>query len=270
MDKRNVHSELSEENLGAFVDGELDASAHARIEALLAEDAKASARVADLRRITQLVRDATHAAGRGAVPRANVVALRVVAEPPRRTRRPAWPSLRWVASFSGLALALVLGWQLFGPRVDAPGWQQSALVFHSSYLRARAEGKSHFLVDVTDLGSEDSANAYASIIDYEPVLPDLSAHDYAPTGTRLVTSPDGPTVFVIYEAPGRSPVGFSVIRATHRSAPATTSLRDVRLVSWSDGEFEYALSSDLSADVLGSLAETARRSLGGEPSLPVL
>lgn len=276
MNVSDAPDEMTDELLGAYADGELDATARARVDTLLQTDERARRRLAAIRQITRLVRDATHLEGRllNEGPRsAEAGASRSVTPAFRRARGPAWMRWRLAASFVAGALAVTVALQLLGTREPVPhGWQQSALVFHNSYLQALADGKEQFLVDVTHPGTEESANAYSSIIDYQPVLPDLSAHDYAPTGARLVTSPDGPTVFVIYDAPGRSPVGFSVIRATpsSRGAPATSSLRDVRLVSWSDGEFDYAMSSDLSADVLNSLATTAQRSLSTDEALPTL
>jgi anti-sigma factor RsiW len=263
---------ITDEQLGAYVDGELDSAARARVDALLLKDEDARHRLTAIREITQLVRDATHYTGRSpsragsdtAVPRNRAAST--------SARGPGWMGWRLAASFVGGALAVALTFQLLETPAAPHGWQQSALVFHNTYLQALADGKERFLVDLTNPGTEEAANAYSSILDYQPVLPDLSVHEYSPTGARLVTSSDGPTVFVIYDAPGRSPVGFSVTRATpaSRAAPTTSSLHDVRLVSWSDGEFDYAMSSDLSADALNSLATTAQRSLSTDEALPTL
>jgi len=48
---------------------------------------------------------------------------------------------------------------------------------------------------------------------------------------------------------------FDARRASH-------SLGVVQLVSWSDGQFEYGLSSELSHDALRPLVRTAQESLG--------
>ena len=82
---------------------------------------------------------------------------------------------------------------------------------------------------------------------------------------RFVPSPYGMTTFVAYEAPGLSPIGFSMTPATapFDASSANHSLGAVQLVSWSDGEFEYGLSSELSHEDLRPLVRTAQESLGG-------
>jgi anti-sigma factor RsiW len=266
----NIESNtITDEILGAYVDGELEAAERAELEKRLAKDAGTRRRVEEIRRITALVRNATFAPR--AAPSTEAPKPTVELHVPRRARS-GWFAWGLAASFVGGAVAVTLAVRLAGaPTPASHGWQQSALVFHTSYLRARADGRPELLLDVGEPDAKETASAYAPIIDYEPVLPDLSDHDYAPLGSRLVTSPDGPTVFVVYESPGQSPVGFSVTRtgAAFDAKPETLSLHDVRLVSWSNGEFAYGLSSDLPADTLSALAATAQRSLEGA-ALPVL
>jgi anti-sigma factor RsiW len=149
-----------------------------------------------------------------------------------------------------------------------PGWQENTLALHTTYLRARANGDERVLMDLTDPASDDSERTYASFIDYAPLFPDLSAHSYEPAGVRFVPSSYGMTTFIAYEAPGLSPIGFSMTPATAAfAAPsASHSLGAVQLVSWSDGEFEYGLSSELSHEALHTLVRTAQASLGDASS----
>lgn len=272
--------ELTDERLGAYADGELDGPTRADVERALASNPEARRRLAAIRDITALVRAATHARGTdsAAKPAQNVVSMATnssrLEDARWTTPLPrAWLNWRLAAAFVCGALAIVLGMQLVGERVEpVPGWQQSALVFHTTYLRARSGDRARVLVDIPDSELRNAAGTYASILDYEPLLPDLSANNYAPTGVRLLSSPYGPTMFVIYQAPESSPVGFSMIRATTSSVgrPTDHFLGGVRLVSWSDGRFEYGLSSDLSPDALSLLAETARRSITANAAAPVL
>jgi anti-sigma factor RsiW len=279
-----TRKDLTDEELGAYVDNELDESSRARVDRALESNTEARSRVAAIRDIDALVRAAMQAQTvEEALPErheADIVTLHAAPAPrphsdnPRR--QPSWMSWQLAASFVGGALTVMLAFQLLGGRTDpqAPqaGWQQSALVFHTTYLRAQGGANERLLVDVAEPRSNDSASSYASIIDYEPFVPDLSAHSYEPTGARVVSSPDGPTVFVIYHAPEGSPIGFSMIRAKPAQAPQPTmhSLGGVQLVSWSDGRFEYGLSGDLPPDALNVIAQSARESIGTLDDAPLL
>jgi anti-sigma factor RsiW len=266
MEPRSANIDLTDERLGAYIDGELDSTTRAAVERALSGDRQAQKRAAAIRDITNLVEAATHA--QSAPPRRPVTA---VSEPTSGTRRfvafgtrNTW---RLAAAFTGAALAILLAAQVYVTRLEPrPGWQENSLALHTTYLRARANGDEHVLMDVTDPKSDASGRAYASFVDYAPVFPDLSAHSYEPAGVRFVPSPYGVTTFVAYEAPGLTPIGFSMTPATAAYDPANHSLGAVQLVSWSDGEFEYGLSSELSHEQLHTLVRTARQSLGDTTS----
>jgi anti-sigma factor RsiW len=265
MKTHSTNIDLSDERLGAYVDGELDPATRAAVELALSADPQASKRAAAIRDVTNLVRAATNA--QSASTNGRVTAIeRPASKHARRfvslTRRDTW---RFAAAFAGAALAIALAVQGYvGREEPGPGWQENSLALHTTYLRARANGDEHVLMDVMDPRSDDSGRTYASFIDYAPVFPDLSAHSYEPAGVRFVPSPYGMTTFVAYEAPGLSPIGFSMTPATagFETRPASHSLGAVQLVSWSDGEFEYGLSSELSHEALHALASTAQSSLG--------
>jgi anti-sigma factor RsiW len=268
MEAPSANIDLTDERLGAYVDGELDPATHASVERALAADPDARKRVATLRDVTQLVRAAVHSEAGPALPRAvgrPATGARGTHQLPALGSRKAW---RLAAAFAGAALALAFAAQIYTTRVErGPGWQDNSLALHTTYLRARADGYEHVLMDVTDPRSDDSAQTYASFVDYAPVFPDLSAHSYEPAGVRFVPSPYGMTTFVAYEAPGLSPIGFSMTPATAAfdSRSASHSSGAVQLLSWSDGEFEYGLSSELSHEALAPLMRTAQTSLGATP-----
>ena len=266
MEARNSKIDLSDERLGAYVDGELDPVTRACVDRALSADPDVRRRVAAIRDVTSLVRAAVH--GEAAPPRPHLTVDRSP-KSARAARRfaPLGGQSVWrlAAVFAGVALTVALGVQTYVARVDArPRWQENSLALHTTYLRARADGNERYLMDVTDPRSDDSAATYASFVDYAPVFPDLSAHSYEPAGVRFVPSPYGMTTFVAYEAPGLSPIGFSMTPATapFDASSANHSLGAVQLVSWSDGEFEYGLSSELSHEDLRPLVRTAQESLG--------
>jgi anti-sigma factor RsiW len=259
----DVDDELSDELLGAYADGELDAATRARVERALARDRNATARLTAIREVTLLVRAATHAES---VPAAQAprprTPQRAAAPRPRRIRHD-WLQWRIAAAFMAglIAMAAVLR---INP-IDTPagvGWQRSALEFHDRYERAAAS-RSTIALDHLDPASRDFATAFADLVDFEPVIPDLSALDYRPVGARLLATPDGPATYVVYEAPNRPIVGYSMLesRMPARTEQALAGRNGIRIVSWGDGRFEYGLSSQLPGEDLSVLADTARSSV---------
>lgn len=102
---------LNDETLSTYLDGELDAGERARIEAALAADPAARARLEVLRSSTTLAREAFDARLREPVPPSLVAAVRAAARKsaaaPRRTAWLAW--LRSLLTMPAPALAAAAG-----------------------------------------------------------------------------------------------------------------------------------------------------------------
>ena len=267
------HIELTDEVLGAYVDDELDPATRSRVERSLSVDRDARSRLAAIRDITMLVRVATRGGtgvrvdGAAHGPEVIDLSSRIGVTAPaaaRGRRAPAWLDWRMAASFvAGLAVmlgALELG-QLGGS--EAPTWQRSALEFHHRYARAASTG-GDLALDHLSPASSSFARDFARIADYEPVLPDLSGQNYAPIGARLLPTFEGVVTHVVYEAPGRPAIGYSMVLTDRRprGEDFITMQRDgVRMVVWGDDRYEYGISGALSYDALEILAETARHSV---------
>lgn len=265
MVERNI--DLSDEQLGAYADDELDAITRARVERALAVDREARARLAAIRDVTMLVRAATRArvtdSGPAAMPPLSVPAYSARVRAPVR---PAWLTWRIAASFlAGLGAMLII-MQLTQPGTSpASTWQRAALDFHDRYLRAVAAGTAIGL-DHLEPSSSDFQREFANVVDFRPRIPDLSAHRYVPVGARLLTTPDGAVTYVVYEAPDGPIVGYSMVLS---DAPAREELmsdthKNILMTTWTDGRFEYGLSGQLPADALETIADTARRSLDAD------
>lgn len=273
--------ELTDEQLGAYADGELDAPASERVERVLVVDPDARRRLNAIRDVTMIVRAATAADGGRSV--------RPAVQPPRLARRtevdeagtPAhagpdrvrrtwsgarrWVDWRVAASFVAGALALLIVSQLNGrPESPAVDWQDNALAFHDMYLRARENEPPDTMLDIL----KHQPDELARLISFPASMPDLSAHGYEPAGAHLIAAGQGPIVYVAFEGGRRPPIGFAMTRSAAGAArddietPVVSATREgVTLVSWSAGPFEYGLSGQLPPSELMRLVDTARRSL---------
>jgi anti-sigma factor RsiW len=119
-----VHETWDDLQLAAFIDGELDATVAARIEAQLAHDAALAMRVARQRRLRAQLHAAFDPVLQEPVPPKLLAALQGrggaatpigIARP--GTSRPKAPPLWWGAAAASVMLALVVGWML--PRGNA-------------------------------------------------------------------------------------------------------------------------------------------------------
>jgi anti-sigma factor RsiW len=274
---------VSDEWLGAYADGELDAADRDLTEDLLAADPALRRRLAAIREVSLVFRAATRAATLSAAGRQSADAEAPTAEaeplsPPlgtvagngrkrfrRAGSRRGWLNWRIAASFAAGALVLFGTLELGGRIGTAPvDWHDSALAFHDMYVRARANQPQDTMLDIL----ENQPDELARLISFEPTVPDLARHGYRPAGAHLITGPDGPVLYVVFEGERRPPIGFAMTRPsggnrdTGSRRPAVHGKRkDVTLVSWSSDGFEYGLGGQLSDGDLMRLADTAQRSL---------
>lgn len=256
--------DLSDEWLGAYVDGELTPADRERMEALLGRDPDARRRLAAIREVTLLVRAATHTGTPGVDEDRQPASFARERKP--AWRRPAWLDWRLAASFAAGALVLFAALELGGRFAYAPAdWHDSALAFHDMYVRARSNAPKDTMLDIF----EHQPAQLAELISFEPFIPDLAEHGYRPAGAHLISGPEGPVVYVVFESDERPPIGFAMTRSSGANAaagaaahPAVHSTRNgVTLVSWSGDGFDYGVGGQLPDGDLMFLADAAQRSL---------
>jgi anti-sigma factor RsiW len=165
--------------------------------------------------------------------------------------------------------AILLSVVSIGTRFDGADsdWRDSALAFHDMYLRAQQSAPLDAMIEIV----QNQPDELARLIDFAPSMPDLAAHGYEPAGAHVLAAPQGNFVYVLFNAAERPPVGFAMAR--RRAGPAAPDLDEpvvrvtgssLKLVSWSAGSFEYALSAEMPAADLLELADTVRRSVSPE------
>ncbi len=246
--------ELTDEMLGAYADGELDARDTAAVERLVAADPSVRQRLGAIEELTRLVRAASQSRIESAVPKS---------EAP--VRRFGWLSWQSAVSFAAGALVILAVVNLTGASDPARlDWPEHALAFHDMYIHAREHAPGNSVVDIPASHSEDLAR----LVDFVPAVPDLGAHGYDAVGAHLLAAPHGPVVYVVFEGVQRPPIGFVMTRRTAdgENRDATTpsvhsNPNGLTLVSWSAGAFDFGLSGQASAIELMPLVETVRSSL---------
>jgi len=265
--------ELTDELLGAFADDELDELSRSRLAKALRGNADARRRLKAIRDVSLLVRAATRVDIETSEHRPTAAAQDPSGSGAQRlllqrlsTHRIGW---RMAAAFAGGAIVAVLATAYVWRPAATPGeWAQHALAFHAGISRGDQDGARATFERLIDLQPDELGTA-AQIADYEPVLPDLSAHGYEPLGARLMTTPRGMVTFVIYAAPDRPLLGYSMARRTADVFDdfRFDSRRDINLVTWSSGEHEFALTGQIATDALTVIAETARQNLASPTTL---
>ncbi|HEU4618265.1 MAG TPA: hypothetical protein VFV10_09500 [Gammaproteobacteria bacterium] len=265
--KETTESRITDEVLGSYLDGELDADAARRLEARLALDAAARARLEALRKVSgwvgESVRRARAVAAAGRPPQAEEplpFAARVVslpgarAVPPRRRPRRAMAFGLAGAFAAGMAFAagvlLLLG---VVPR-HSSSWEDHALAFHESYL-ASLEGDKAFPLDARTSDPVALGESLDELVGWNLEVPDLSDHGYTLEGARLITTAQGPVAYLLYSSENEPLLGFAVLQSAAAPERETLHVRgSLHLLEWSDGQNSFGLGGTHSPDLLRSLA----------------
>ena len=267
----------TDEQLSAWLDGELDERSRAAVEAWLREHPEDAARV----RLWSADRDALRA-------RFDPVLGEPVPEALRRTalhagRRPPAQSWRHARAagllLGGIALGAGLGWQL-KPVADpatataatgAPRWTQRAAVAHAVYV---SEVRHPVEVD-TRTGPPDEQRAQQEHLARwlgkrlgMPVrLFDLRAQGFELVGGRLLPDAVGPSAQLMYQNTAGQRVTFYLRRPEPGTHTAFRFQREGELdmFYWAEEGFGCALVGNLPRERLLALAEAAYRQV--EPAL---
>jgi anti-sigma factor RsiW len=261
---------ITEQILGAYVDGELGREEGVAVEAALRGDGQLAQRVEALRRVTMLVKAAVRAAD-SAEPFA---ARRIDAEEEVgksiAARRRSWRSIfdavqplrPLLASFS-IGLMVALGAMLLWPTPhQADGqWARLTLALHERFVDAMRTGNV-FPLDVSDPDPERVGKFLAATIGYAPSIPDLSADSYVLSGARIVTTSEGPVVYALYTSGENPLLGFVAVRRGRPASPTLGERAAVRLVTWQTGDAQFAFVGTHSAEQLERLAARYRGSIG--------
>ena len=235
--------QITENELNAWVDGELAEGRLAAVEGYIAAHPEDAARIEAYRRNDQALAARFDAVLEEPVP------ARLTERPrPRRSGL-----LAYAAAVGWLVLGGFAGWHLHGmkaadPRGDAPGWAKRAAVAHVVYspevrhpVEVAADQEAHL---VTWLSKRLGATLK---------IPRLDALGYSLVGGRLLPGDQGPVAQFMYQD-GRG-MRLTLYVRTNRDKKRETAFRfaqdgNVRQFYWIDRGLGYALSGEIGKEDL--------------------
>lgn len=248
---------MTEDELQAYADGQLDEARHAEVAAWLAEHPAEAARVEDYRRQNA----ALHA-----------LFDPVLEEPvPQRLRRPqpvSWrmmPALRHAAAVAWLAIGGTLGWFLH----DA---QETRSAAATAFVRQAAIAHVVYTPEVrhpVEVGADQEAHLAAWLSKRLGVAvkpPHLGEAGYELVGGRLLPGSSGPAAQFMYQDGRGQRLTLYVRTDGGGSSSQETAFRYARenrigVFYWVDGPLGYALSGDLDKPELLKVAQAVYRQL---------
>jgi anti-sigma factor RsiW len=250
---------VAEEELHAWVDGQLEPEREAAIVHYLQEQPEIARRVAGWREQREGLRAALASVANEPVP-ARLGLERVIQAKLRRRWLP-WPAAAAVLLAFGLGGAG--GWFLNGSRPQsAPTLAllaQQAVANHVVYTADKRRP--------TELGAQqrdDLARWVSNRLNHQVAPPDLSADGYNYMGGRLAATPDGPAGLFMYDDPhGVRITVFVLPLNSAASAPIQhVDFAHVDGCAWIDKSVGYTVVGNLPPPELRRIAELVRHQLG--------
>jgi anti-sigma factor RsiW len=245
-------SMISENDLHAYVDGELDPARTAEVEARIAADPDAGRRVAAWRR----QKEALHGLFDGVL--SEPVPARLLERP--RARRPL---LRMAAVVAWLMVGGVAGWVLRGA--------DTAMVPHAVPLaRQAAVAHAVYVPEVrhpVEVGADQEQHLVAWLskrLGAQVKAPQLNELGYSLVGGRLLPGAQGPAAqFMYQDAEGRRMTLYVRAGAEANRETAFRYAREsgVSVFYWIEGGLGYALSADLEKAELLRIARSVYHQL---------
>ena len=259
--------------LSAFVDGELPPEERAAIEAQLAQQPQAAARVA-----AWLAQKAALQALCGAPPRSehsesvgqsdadDEPAFIVVRRPTPWWQRVGLAAC-WLAAGAGLALALgPLAPRLTGGAWNGLGGQPPSFAERADIAYAVYTPERRHPVEVAANEEEHLINWLSKRLNRPLSVPSLQEYGYSLVGGRLLPGEAGPAAQFMYENTSGARLTL-YITGIARDETAFRLFRDGnrRTFYWVSDRMGYALSGPISEDKLRSIAIEVCSALGGKP-----
>jgi anti-sigma factor RsiW len=239
--------------LAAYVDGELDPAETPGIEALIASNPAAEAKVRELRSV-------------GALLRAACSETRYTAPLPwrdRRQERGRTAARAGVAAAAAVLIAVLsfeVGWRL-GSRPPAA---RDVLVEEvASYHRLYARETEH-LVELPAAQPEKLVAWLHDRLGRPVAIPDLTSRGYTFAGGRLLVINNQPVAQLLFTRPGEIALGVCLTPAD-REDPAVRvdHLDRLAVVSWADAHMTWVVVGEVPEPAARDLADQIMRQMHG-------
>jgi anti-sigma factor RsiW len=240
---------VSEDELHAYVDGALPADRIAAVEAMLAADPEAAARVAAWRAQTSLIRERWGAVAEEPIPerlQLQHIALRVGGS----KRKLA------IAATIAFIIGAAAGWfaheysGIGGQAQIARALADAAIEAHRLYI-----GEVRHPIEVR--ADEEHLLRWLSRKVGSPVrAPDLVSEGLKLLGGRLLPSPRGPTALIMYEGAGGERVTLTVQRAGREGSTAFNwrAAGEIGALAWVEGGMAFVVAGPAERERLDRVA----------------
>jgi anti-sigma factor RsiW len=255
-------SPVTQDELHAYVDGEIPADRRGAVEAWLASHPEDAARVAEWRAQADAIR-----ARYGAVASEPVPARFDLDKLARGSR--SWRAAAVAAVLAAFLAGGVVGWMAHGASAAAPSrfdiFTTQALDAHKVYVV-----EVRHPVEVTGAERPHLVQWLSKRLDYELRVPQLEPSGLKLVGGRLLPGPFGPAAFFMYE--GASGERFTIYYARTDTPPTAMRYRAAdRLATfyWVDQGVAYVVSGAADRERLLQVAQAAYDQIDkGVPAKP--
>jgi len=242
-------SPVTEDELHAYVDGELPADRKEAVEAWLAAQPEDAARVADWRAQIEMIRARYGAVATEAVP------AQLGIDAVMRSGR-SWKGIAVAATVAAFLVGGLVGWMVHGASAAAPSPLQvitnDALTAHRLYI---AEVRHPIEVRAAE---RHLLPWLSKRVGTALRAPDLGSFNLKLLGGRLLPGPHGPAALFMYEGPSGERYTYYCSRMNMpRTALRYTTADKIAAVLWVESDISYVISGPANRDRLTKIANAA-------------
>ena len=245
------HAPVTEDELHAYVDGELPADRRAAVEAWIAAHADDAARVAEWRAQA----DAVHARYGSIADEA--VPARFSLDRLMRAGGRSWRTIAAAVAILSFCAGGLVGWMAHGASAAAPSqfdtFTTLALDAHRLYVV-----EVRHPVEVTGAERPHLVQWLSKRLDYGLLVPDLEQRGLKLIGGRLLPGPLGPAAMFMYEGP--SGERYTLYCARTNSPPTAMRFKAADRFAgfyWVDRGIAYVVSGPADREKLSGVAQAA-------------
>ena len=246
---------ITEQELHAYVDGQLDTIRHGEVEAYIAQHPEVAQKVKNFQAYNQGLHDLFDASLQEEVPPG------LTAKP--RAKRTAMPYLQVAAMLGALAVGTVFGWISRGSMDSSPqpimAMVNDAFASHAVYTP-----EVRHPVEVTRDQEQHLVTWLSKRLNTPVRAPALNTLGYELLGGRLLSSEGEPAAQFMYEnAQGQRLTLFVRHKKTAESQTAFryASQDNVQGFYWIDGDLGYALIGEIDKDIISDAAHLVYQDL---------
>jgi len=255
------HSSISEADLQAFVDGQLDDERRLQVQRFLDSNPDAAKRMENYRKQNELLN------------RLYAGTSEQESEKFRnylhhRSRQPLFPFYRVAASIALMLLGAVLGWSLHTSEPLSSTTQASndlrSLAQDAAFAHAVYQPEILHPVEVDSSQQEHLLKWLSKRLGKPIKTPDLSQQGFSLLGGRLLPSQFGPAAQFMYQNKSGQRMTLYVVveqNKNRESAFRYFKSNNINVFYWTDADFGFALSGEFSQSLLSDAANVVYKQL---------